>query len=397
MSVCRQCGSALAADERFCGECGTPAATANPPAEAPAMTPPPPPPLAEPQPPVEPPPPVGRPLASAESATPVPADAAPHTRPTAMYVGGAVAVFVLLVAGLWWTGRSDDNTSVGSDPVASADLGAAGQTTVAPTTASPATTAPTTTVPDTTAPETTAAPDTAPPTTPTVAVPAGWRPGELILEAQLPPGFDSPWAGSPSPLIEPGADLADGVYWANYTSQDGASLTLALGRYESCSILNDEFACGPAPYGSNAIGRVEPAAGEVTIPLDDTVRIVIEGRECEPVVLEGNGADLAQLYGALAADYGRAFTDGINAGTDPYDLMVAARNDPTTGFRAPPAECDDGYSLVWQSAGGPPLFVQQVVDFETGGAMDPAMLLTPTAIELSGDQVTVYFFAGFLS
>ena len=131
--------------------------------------------------------------------------------------------------------------------------------------------------------------------------------------------------------------------------------------------------------------------------LDDTVRIVIEGWDCSSVTLEGNGADLGAMYAALGADYTRAFTDGLNAGGDPYELMQAARYDPSTGFTAPPAECDDEYSLVWRFGDAPPVLVQGVVDYETGGAMDPATLIAPTAIELVGDQTTVYFYTGFYS
>lgn len=363
MAACHRCGSAVASNDHFCGECGTPVLAA-------------PPPLTEPVPTV--PPPTD---AAHVSAAPLKAQR------MAIYVGGAVIGLVLVVVVLLWTGGGEDGTPVGSEPAASTTPG----TVVSETTATTTTTLP---------PPTTVAPSTEPPTTPAPAGPtvaAGWRPAQMIPEAQIPP-FDASWAGAPSPqIVDWDAQIPDGVYWVNYVAQDGVSLTLALGRFESCSILNDEFVCGPGPYGSNAIGRVQPAEGNVTVPLDDTTRVVIEGWDCGPVVLEGNGADLGAMYAALGADYTRAFTNGINAGGDPYDLMVAARYDPTTGFAAPSAECDDGFSLVWRSGGGPPVLVQQVIDYETGGAMDPAMLIIPTAVERVGDQTTVYFYAGFFS
>ena len=81
----------------------------------------------------------------------------------------------------------------------------------------------------------------------------------------------------------------------------------------------------------------------------------------------------------------------IRARTIAQFLLPTARYDPSTGFTAPPAECDDEYSLVWRFGDAPPVLVQGVVDYETGGAMDPATLIAPTAIELVGDQTTVYF------
>ena len=291
-----------------------------------------------------------------------------------------------------WSRGDDDSASVGPEPAATTTVGAAGsETTAAPTT---------TVAPSTTVAPTTVAPSTEPPTTPAPVGPtvaAGWRPAEMIPQAVIPP-FDSSWAGVPSPpIVDQTAQIPDGVYWVDFVAQDGVTLTLDLGRFEACSILDDEFLCGPGPYGSNAIGTVLPAEGEVAVSLDDTTRVVIDGWDCDSVVLEGNGADLGAMYAALSADYNRAFTEGLDAGADPFDLMVAARDDPSTGFAAPPAECDDGYSLVWRFGDGPPVFVQRIADFETGGAMDPALLLVPTAIELVGDQTTVYFYAGFYS
>ena len=312
---------------------------------------------------------------------------------TAMYIGGAVAAVVLLVAILSFTGGDDENATVGSEPATSTTLSAVvPESTAVVTTTLPA--------PSTTEASTTVAPSTEPPTTPAPVgevVLAGWRPAAMIPEAEIPP-FEASWVGAPSPpIVDPNAPIPDGVYWVEYVAQDGVSLTLTLGRFESCAILNDEYICGPGPYGSNAIGRVEPGAGEISVPLDDSVRVVIEGWDCSSVTLEGNGADLGAIYAALGADYTRAFTEGLNAGADPFDLMLAARYDPSTGFTAPSAECDDGLPLVWRFGDAPPVLVQGVVDYETGGAMDPAMLIVPTAIELVGDQTTVYFYAGFYS
>jgi hypothetical protein len=219
----------------------------------------------------------------------------------------------------------------------------------------------------------------------------------MIPEASIPP-FEASWAGAPSPQIAAGTTrIPDGVYWIDYVDHDRAELTLALGRFESCVLLDDEGLCGPGPYGSASIGKVTPGVGNVTVPLDDSIRVVIEGWDCGPVALEGNGADLASMYDALTADYTRAFEAGIDAGGDPLDLMAAARFDPTTGFSAPSAECDDGISLVWRFGDAPPVLVQQIVDYDTGGALEPATMIIPTAIELVGDQTTLYFYAGYFS
>jgi hypothetical protein len=219
----------------------------------------------------------------------------------------------------------------------------------------------------------------------------------LIPEAQLPVSFDSSWVGSPSPEIDPGAELADGVYWFDDVARNGDSITIDVGRFESCTILDDEIACGPGPYASEQIGRLSPPSVSRDVRLDDSVRVVIDGWECESVVGESNGVDFDALLTALSADYDRAFAQGLVAGADPFDLMAAARNDPTTGFSAPPAACDDGYSLVWSFDGSPPILIQSIVDFETGGPMDPAMLLFPTAVQFVDGAATLYFYAGFFS
>jgi hypothetical protein len=321
---------------------------------------------------------------------------------TPIYVGAVVALLVLVAGGIWWFGRSDDPDSVATAPSVSSEV-----STVAPGTLPPATSPPETSPPETSPPETappdTAPPDTAPPetappeTAPGVVVPPGWRPASLIPEAQLPVSFESSWIGSPSPAIDPGAELGDGVYWFEYVAQNGESMTIDVGRFESCTILGDEIACGPGPYGSEQIGRLTPPAVTRDVRLDDSVRVLIEGWECDSVVGESNGVDFGALLTMLSADYDRAFAQGLAAGADPFELMAAARNDPTNGFSAPPAACDDGFSLVWSFDGSPPILIQSIVDFETGGPMDPAMLLFPTAVQFVDGAATLYFYAGFFS
>ena len=77
-------------------------------------------------------------------------------------------------------------------------------------------------------------------------------------------------------------------------------------------------------------------------------------------------------------------------------MMQMVRADPPGGFELPPASCDGGYEITWRFDGAPPVLMQFPLG-ETGGGVDPASLLIPSAIEVRGDNTTVYIYAGFFS
>lgn len=330
--------------------------------------------------------------------------------------GAAAACAVLVVVGLVLLLRDDGDSgdaSTGPDASVPATTIAESPATTDPTTdaptsteaapestSAPATTSAPTTLPPTTPPATTSPPTTLPPTTapaPTAPlVPAGWSPA--VMPAQAYPRLtEEDLSGSPSPLIvDPFAEVPDGLYATSYVAQDGATLTLDLFRFEWCEILG-EGPCLPGPWASDAIGVSEFAEGTVDIPLDATTTVVLSGWDCDVVVGQGNGADLAAMYAALAEDYDAAFGAGLAAGADPFVLMESVHDNPVGRFEPPPAACDDGFSVQWRFDGAPPVLMQGPFDWETGGPVDPASLLIPSAIAVDGDGTTVYLYGGFFS
>jgi hypothetical protein len=383
VAFCSECGTELTPLDRFCANCGTSAPVdAGPATNWPA------------------PPPTTPPAVPEPSATPT-----SKNRQFALW-GGIAACVALVVVGVVLVTRPDGKTDDGSLPNVTVSVPVAEvPTTIAevPTTAVEST-EPSTTLPSTTTPTTT--PTTAPPTTPpptTAApvpnvplVPAGWTSTQMPQQA-YPKLTESNLSGTPSPtILDYSAPVPDGLYPTGYVSQNGATVTLDLFRFESCQILG-MGPCDEGPYAPDDVGISDVVVGTVDIPLDATTTVVMAGWECGEVVAQGNGADLATLYAALAADYEVAFGAGLAAGTDPYDMMTSVNANPVARFGPPPAACNDGYSLQWRFEGAPPALVQWAFDWDTGGRADPAALLIPSAIAVNGDSATIYIYAGFFS
>jgi hypothetical protein len=392
MGFCSQCGSALEPTDQFCGTCGARVPVAAPPPVAPPDVPTP----------TAAPPEIDVPTVPPPMTTPMAPPLAPRANQRLALWGAIVAAIVLLIVGVVLVTR--DRGGDLQDAAVTTLPGGVPTTAVAgvPTTEETATTTPTTSAAPTTTPATTEPPmvTTMPATTPPIpsvpAVPAGWNPATIPPQA-YPRLSEENLIGVPSPpIVDLTAPLPDGFYRTTYVSNDGINLTLDLYRFELCEILG-EGPCIEGPYTPLEIGADEFPTGTIDVPLDATTRAVIVGWDCEQVIEQGNGADLAAMYAALAGDYDLAFSAELAAGTDPYDLMAIVNANPVARFRPPAGVCNDGYSLVWQLEGAPPLLIQYAFDWETGGAADPASLLFPSAIEVSGGNTTVYFYAGFFS
>lgn len=321
-----------------------------------------------------------------------------------LWGGGAAAIVVLLV-GIVAVTR--DNSTPPSDGAVLPDTTVSAPssdlaTTVAtglPTTIAttlPATTLPATTLPATTLPVTTLPPETTVAPGPAVpVVPAGWSPAELIPQAIIPP-FDANWQGTPSPVIvDPAAGLPDGVYAAQYVSRDAATVTLDISRFDSCQTISD--GCAEGPYTDTDLGIASVSEGLVTLPLDSSIGVVLNGWSCEDVISRGNGADLGEMYAAIDVDYELAFGAGLASGTDPQVLIAAARADPALAFGPLAPECDSEFNVSWQYGAAPPVLVQRPFDPDTFGPVDPATLFGPTVVEVSAANTTLYLYAGFFS
>ena len=391
MAFCGQCGSRLGSAEKFCGECGTP--TKPVPSSASATPPPAASPAASPPPQIEP-----APTSPPHLLSPIPP--ASTNRHVGLLVAVAAAV-VTLVVGVVLVTRGDDNRTENASitsqpnvtpPVVTTELSTINvETSIAPTTELPTTIADTTLAPTTAAPVTTLAPV---PTTP--LFPSGWSPAEMP-ELAYPQLSQADFSGVPSPqIVDYSGPLADGLYRTRFVAQDGITLALDVFRFESCEILG-EPSCQEGPYEDTTVNTSDVADARVAIPLDASTRVVISGWNCGEVIGQGNGADLAAMYAAIDADYDQAFGAGLAAGTDPFDLMTAVNANPSTRFGPPPAACYDTYSLVWRFDDAPPVLVQWAFDFETGGWVNPASLLLPSAIAVDGPTTTVYFYSGFFS
>jgi hypothetical protein len=316
-----------------------------------------------------------------------------------------VAAIAVLLAGLWFFTRDDSGTQNAAVttlpnvtlPTSSTDLPTTRvETTVEPVTIPPTSELPTTVADTISVPTTAAAVTTLAPVDTTPLLPSGWSPAEMP-ELAYPQLSEADSSGVPSPqIVDYSGPLADGLYRTRFVAQDGVTLALDVFRFESCEILG-EPSCQPGPYENTAVNTSDVADARIAIPLDASTRVVISGWDCGEVIGQGNGTDLAAMYAAIDADYDQAFGAGLAAGTDPYDLMTAVNANPTTRFGPPPAACYDTYSLVWRFDGAPPVLVQWAFDYETGGRVNPASLLLPSAIAVDGPTTTVYFYSGFFS
>lgn len=179
-----------------------------------------------------------------------------------------------------------------------------------------------------------------------------------------------------------------------YIGQDGADLDVEIRRFDLCGLPGVQPCIGQ-PYLPADLGVSDEAIGVASIPLDASTRVVISGWDCDPVVAEGNGTDLSELFAAISLDYDLAFGAGFAAGADPEQMVQDVRAFGAGGFGPLSPACDYGFSLVWRDGTAPPVLVQFPFSEVGGGPVDPASLLLPTAIEVDGELTTVYIYAGF--
>ena len=284
--------------------------------------------------------------------------------------------------------------------------------------ATPSAATPTTVRPSTTAPLATTTSTATAPTT--VAAPAGsaWSPvdRQTVDPKVFPPCCADTWHGAASPPLAPeGEQLVDGDYavtmhWPDDLSQP---LQLEVTRFEQCELL-PEFACESQqePYQADQLGVDVSASRLLSVPLDDTVGVVMVG--WDPTVVDGDalvveqatGTELAALANEVDGAYDVVFASRFLAGEDPDAIVTDVVANPTGGF-VPTTWME---TLVFVPTTGPPIMFQgifPVVNDTRASEPDPNWVpvrepgrgvdhMWIKSIQVVEGQITLHVYAGYV-
>ena len=287
----------------------------------------------------------------------------------------------------------------GSDPTTAPEATAEVIATTATTTSSTMTSS-TTTSSTTTATVTTMV------TTPPTTLAPGWVEIDAasVTGQVFPPCCADTWHGVPSPPFGPqDQPLVDGDYpvSGSWPTDPGSPLQLEVFRFEQCAVL-PEFSCEDpgGAYAPDQLGIDGSAVRTMTLPLDDTVRVVVAGWGEDPegfgvlVVEQATGSEMAVLVDEVDEAYSEVFAERLAAGEDPDAIIADVMANPVGGFES---AAGSGGAVLFTPAAGPSLLFQQVfayVDDQrvVGRGSD---VLTIRSIEVVDGEVTVNVFAGY--
>jgi hypothetical protein len=259
-------------------------------------------------------------------------------------------------------------------------------------------------------PETTAAPETTLPattiesttTSTTEPPPEGWVAVDSMPDLAYPPCCESDYYGTPSPQLpaNPTDGLLPGIYHARRLPGDTSTTDISfdVARFVPCSELDADACFASGDPGSMG---VSPQSRTFTLPLNDGIRVVVSGYECDPVQQAATADYLRPLMSAFDRDYDQLLGGPFADGEDPDSLMTALRETPAGGFAAPNCPVSTE-GLVWKGAEGPPILMQVAFAYDEDGPKLPAsasaewLRLTAIGIDQNGFP-TLYFFAGFYS
>lgn len=258
------------------------------------------------------------------------------------------------------------------------------------------TTSPPTSAPGTTAPGTTADAVT------TVAPPAGWTVADDSVTSGVSyamPCCGDDFHGTPSPALPTGgAPLSDGQYFVRRALNWGDTpMELQVYRYESCAALPADSCEDPS--GVDNMGVDFSTYAPLTISADDpSLRVVLVGftgfDSGVPDKAVGSVADLFELVDAVDAAYQTVFYNPFLLGENPDDIVAGVLAAPTGGFQPAP----EGAGVVtFVHDGAPPLLFQYLFDFSVSPpqAIRGSDVLGLNAVTVSGDQITLYVYAGY--
>ena len=253
----------------------------------------------------------------------------------------------------------------------------------------------------TTLPPATTSPTGSTSTPTTTSEVAGWQTIEVDeIDGQFaPPCCGSDWYGEPSPpLPADGAPLLDGDYFVRmeWPANPGDPLELHLYRFMECATLAEGTCEDMAD--PTAMGVDETTYSNLTLPLDDELRVVLfgfRGRDAtaSPASV-GTGTDLAELAIAVEQSYLDVFVARSEDGESAEAIIADVRANPAEGFF--PAADGSDQSVQFEFGEAPPLLFQAPFEYTTpptpGRGTD---ILFVTSIAVRDGLVTLHVFAGF--
>jgi hypothetical protein len=138
----------------------------------------------------------------------------------------------------------------------------------------------------------------------------------------------------------------------------------------------------------------------MTLPLDDTVRVVVAGWGQDPegfgvlAVEQATGSEMATLVNEVDEAYSEVFAERFTTGEDPDAIIADVMANPAGGFGSAAGATG---AVLFTPAAGPSLLFQQVFPYVddqrvVGRGSD---VLTIRSIEVVGGEVTVNVFAGY--
>ena len=243
-------------------------------------------------------------------------------------------------------------------------------------------------------------------TTPTTTLAPGWAQIDTasVTGQVFPPCCADTWHGVASPPFGPqDQPLVDGDYPVSgrWPTDPGSPLRLEVFRFEQCAVL-PEFSCedpGRA-YTPDQLGIDGSAVRTMTLPLDDTVRVVVAGWDQDSdgfgvlAYERATGSEMATLVNEVDQAYSEVFAERFTAGEDPDGIIADVMANPIGGFA--PAAGAQG-AVLFTPAAGPSLLFQQVFPYVDDQRVvgRGADVLTIRSIEVVDGEVTIKVFAGY--
>ncbi len=243
-------------------------------------------------------------------------------------------------------------------------------------------------------------------TTPTTTLAPAWVEIDLasVTGQVFPPCCADTWHGVPSPPFGPeDQPLVDGDYpvSGSWPTDRGSPLQLEVFRFEQCAVL-PEFSCDDpgGAYAPDQLGIDGSAVRTMTLPLDDTVRVVVAGWGEDPqgfgalAVEQATGSEMAALVDEVDEAYSEVFAERLAAGEDPDAIIADVLANPVGGFESAAGSAG---AVLFTPAAGPSLLFQQVFPYVddqrvVGRGSD---VLTIRSIEVVDGEVTINVFAGY--
>jgi hypothetical protein len=219
----------------------------------------------------------------------------------------------------------------------------------------------------------------------------------------FPPCCASTWQGTPSPPLSADPDpVADGIYHAarvEWSPENPSTFVIALRRFEACGLLPVGSCEQPPegePYLEGQLGIAGDPTRQMTITLDDTVKVGVGGWDTELVKRQANGSDLVALMVELDRAYNEVLAAPLLAGGDPDAIVAGLVESPAEGFG--PNSGNYYNTLLYSYDGAPPLLFEPPFEYTDSGSQVPrdgTSVLYMTAIQFDQGAVSLFFYGGY--